>query len=111
MHQKPMNQMHHGSMDPTRHQQSMHDFCKRYHHHLVQFETTDGHMYEGIIDNVDHNGVDMLIPVGEMERGDQVEDERQFGFGSGIPRRFRRFRRHRFPFFILRRLFFPFIFF
>lgn len=109
--------MQYEQMDPTAQQRSTHDFCKRYHYHLVQFETTDGHTYEGIIDGVEDDGVYMLVPAGNMEREDQEKNERQFygyggysPYGYGFPRRFRRFRRHFFPFFIFRRFFFPFFY-
>lgn len=121
MNQEQHGRSHHmqpGVMDPATHQQNIHDLCKKYQHYLVQFETTDGQVYDGIIDSVDHDGVNLLIPVGDMEREEQNENERQFGYGGfpqygygyGFPRRFRRFRRFRFPFFGLRRLFFPFFY-
>ncbi|WP_096435187.1 hypothetical protein [Alteribacter populi] len=123
MRQYNMNQVPHGGQqqmqpggaDPAAHQQQLHELCQAYNNHLVQFETNDGQVYDGIIDGMDQNGVDMLVPVGDMDQGSNHEYERQFGFGGygggyGYPRRFRRFRRHRFPFFGIRRLFFPFFF-
>ncbi|MDT8861069.1 hypothetical protein N0O92_12570 [Alkalihalobacillus sp. MEB130] len=147
MHSYPMNQMPHGQpvqhgtgqmspyqqphtpMDPSAHQgthaqmdpayqQQIHDLCQRYHHHLMQFETTDGQMHDGIIDGIDRNGVNMLVPVGDTEGQDM--DQRYFGGspyggyggygGYGFPRRFRRFRRRHFPFFTLRHFFFPYFY-
>ncbi|UCZ54077.1 hypothetical protein LGQ02_04660 [Bacillus shivajii] len=113
-HQNGHHMQQHGAMDPAAHQQQMHDVCVRFQLHLVQFETTDGQVFDGIIDSVDQEGVNMLVPTGDMER--EGESERQFygpgytPYGYGFPRRFRRFRRHRFPFFGLRRLFFPFFY-
>ncbi|AXF57982.1 hypothetical protein DT065_12535 [Salicibibacter kimchii] len=101
--------------DVTAHKHHMYDLCQRYHYHLVQCEGTDGQVYDGIIDSVDDEGVYLLIPVGDMEREDQDDMNRQFGygypgFGFGYPGRFRRFRRRHFPFFFLRRLLFPFFY-
>lgn len=120
-----------GAVDPAAHQQHMHDLCQQYNNHLVQLETTDGQVHDGIIDGIDQNGVEMLVPEGDMDNNHH-ENERQFGFGYGgyagfdgyggalgygyggpgygYPRRFRRFRRHRFPFFGIRRLLFPFFY-
>jgi len=66
-------------------------------------------IYEGIIEDVGEDSVDMLIPVGDVEDDPDYGMRQYFGqmgYG-GYPRRFRRFRRHRFPFFIFRRLLFP----
>ncbi len=137
-HVQPGVQHLSGAIEPTTHTKHLHDLCKRYHNHLMQIETTDGQVYDGIIDSVDGDGVTILIAVGDMEREDESQDEqnqRQFGygpgyggygpgfggygpgfggygpgFGYGFPRRFRRFRRFHFPFFGLRRLFFPFFY-
>lgn len=95
----------------------MRDMCKRYQHYLVVLEGNDGSMIEGIIDGWDDDHVYLLVPIGDQDDG----YDRQFGlygypygypygfYGPpyGYPRRFRRFRRHFFPFFGLRRLFFP----
>lgn len=109
--------MHHEPMDQVSHKQQMQDFCKRYHHYFAQIETTDGNIYDGIIDGSDDESVYLLVPSGDSERDD--ENNRQYPFGGPpfdygfpprFPRRFRRFRRQRFPFFFLRRLFFPYFF-
>ncbi|WP_054636603.1 hypothetical protein [Thalassobacillus sp. C254] len=110
-----------------RHQHYMHDMCRQYHLHFVQLQTTDGQMYDGIIEDYDNEGVTMLMPYGDDDYSHHHQDGyRQFGFGFGggfgypygygapygygFPRRFRRFRRHRFPFPFLRGFFFPFFF-
>ncbi len=102
-----------GMTNPEMNQQQknkqLHDFCTQHRHHLVNVETTDGQVYDGIIDAVQQDGVFMLIPMGEMERENNEELERQFGFGF-FPRRFRFFRPFFFPFFFTRRFFFPFFF-
>lgn len=109
----------------NREQQSIPGFCRKYQHYLVQFETNDGQFMDGIIENVDDDGVDMLIPVGDMEDDFFDYESRQFGsygfggFGGyggysgfyGYPRRFRRFRRRRFPYFFIRGIYFPIYFF
>ncbi|GAB2559015.1 hypothetical protein [Gracilibacillus alcaliphilus] len=95
--------------DHVSHQQQMHETCKNLYLHFVQFQTMEGQMLDGIIEDVDEDGVTMLIPDGDAESAEGME--RQFGYGYGgfyYPWRFRRFRRFRFPFFGIRRLFFPF---
>lgn len=105
-------QMQEEDMDSDSRINQMYDMCKKYHHHFVQIEGTDGNVYDGIIDGLDKNHVYLLVPSGETEA--QEDMNRQFnpyfGYGYGYPRRFRRFRRHRFPFFFIRRLFFPFFY-
>lgn len=120
MYQFPMYPYPQMPQEPTGGgQQSMEELCKRYLLHLVQMEGTDGNMYEGIIEDVDDEGIDMLIPDGEMDRDDENGMYRQFygtygygpfGYGFGYPRRFRRFRRRRFPIYFFRRLFFPYFY-
>ncbi|MEK3886153.1 hypothetical protein [Bacillus sp. FSL K6-3431] len=69
--------------------------CRKYKGYHVMAHMQDGSMIEGIIDDMDDEGVTMLIP--EELNGDT---ERQFGFDGGYGRRrFRRFRRRRFPFY------------
>ena len=41
--------MQHKVMNTDTHKQQMHDWCKKHHHHYVQFEATDGNAYDGII--------------------------------------------------------------
>ncbi|MFA1819548.1 hypothetical protein ACDX78_04965 [Virgibacillus oceani] len=101
----------------SEHQRYMYDLCKRYKYHLIQCEGTDGQMYDGIIDSVSDDSVYLLVPAGDTERDNQDDMTRQFDYGYnygyggyGYPRRFRRFSRRRFPFFFLRRLFFPYFY-
>lgn len=68
--------------------------CQRYMNYHVIAQTRDGQRLEGIIDGMDDDGVTMLVPE------DVDGEERQYapeGYGR---RRFRRFRRQRFPFFL-----------
>ncbi len=107
------NMMHPNMMNPEAHKQHMLEMCRQCQHHFVQLEGTDGNMYEGIIDGTDDDHVEVLVPAGE-----EMDDYRQYpywggypySYGFGYPRRFRRFRRHRLPFFGLRRIFFPFFY-
>ncbi|WP_208590116.1 hypothetical protein [Gracilibacillus suaedae] len=107
-HQQPYGQMMEPQqMDYHHYQKQMYEMCKNYQLYFMQFQTTEGETFEGIIEELDDDGVIILIPVGDTERGDEAE--RQYGFGYGyFPRRFRRFRRRRLPFFLLRSLFFPY---
>ncbi|MEF3302965.1 hypothetical protein [Paenibacillus sp. GYB003] len=70
--------------------------CHKYMNYHVIAHGNDGSQFEGIIDGMDEEGVTMLVP--EDVDGEEREfDPRQpFGYGR---RRFRRFRRRRFPFF------------
>ncbi|MCK0473053.1 hypothetical protein [Halalkalibacter sp. APA_J-10(15)] len=114
-HQPTHQPQHYHGMDQEAHKKQMYDTCNQYNLYFVQIQTTDGQMYDGIIDQVDPDGVTLLMPYGDMEGN--VGYERQFGFGYGgfghgfgFPRRFHRFRRFRFPFFGISRLFFPFFY-
>lgn len=126
----------HGNAMPPYDQQNLIDLCKKYKMHLMLFETMDGQMFPGIVDNVDDDGVEILVPDGDNfndydDDNDYDNDydyknwDRQFapwygGYGFipygyppfwyGYPRIFRRFRRRRYPFRVLRRIMFPFFY-
>ncbi len=75
--------------------------CQKYMNYHVMGQLTDGSQFEGIIDDMDQDGVTMLVP----EEMDSTQLPRQYGYdddydGYGRPRRkrFRRFRRRRFPY-------------
>jgi hypothetical protein len=83
--------------------------CKKYMNYHVMGQLNDGSQFDGIITDMDDEGVTMLVP----EEIDADQMDRQFGYdydydyddyGRPRRRRFRRFRRRRFPFFLLRRL-------
>lgn len=102
------------------HTVGMHDFCKKHMLHYIMMDTNDGNRYDGIIEKVDRDHVYLLVPVGDQnnnERLDQHDEENRFGFGFplgglgfgfGFPFRFARFRRFRYPFAGVRSFFFPF---
>ncbi|WP_161524656.1 hypothetical protein [Alteribacter lacisalsi] len=104
------NGMNGNGMNGHMDQQQMMQFCQQYMHHMMQLQTQDGQMVEGIINGVDENGVHMLVPDGDMD------DQMRFyggGFGGGYggygyPRRFRRWRPFFFPYYGLGGFFFPF---
>lgn len=79
----------------------IHDDCKKAMYYHIILKMKDGSTVDGIIENVDEDGIDMLVGEDVMEQDDegQYDEERQFyGYGHGRPRRrFRRFRRRRFP--------------
>ncbi|QHE51020.1 hypothetical protein [Pontibacillus sp. HMF3514] len=101
----------------------MKDQLNGYKHYFIILEMKDGQQYEGIVEDIDAENVYVLMPVGD-EDDDESPDQRQWGYGGGFgpgygwgggygggygyPRRFRRFRRYRFPFFGIGRWFFPF---
>jgi hypothetical protein len=82
--------------------------CQKYMNYHVIGQMADGTQVEGIIEDVDDDGVTMLVPE-EVE--DNGADDRIYGgyggYGGYGRRRFRRFRRRRFP---LYTFVFPFIF-
>ncbi|MDQ0158226.1 hypothetical protein [Alkalibacillus salilacus] len=109
-------------------EEDFHHLCRQHQMHFVHLETQDGQMFDGIIDDVDDQSVTLIMPWGDMEQ-DRFDDGYGGGYGQGYgpgyggpgygqgyggpgryPRRFRRFRRHRFPFRFLNRIFFPFFY-
>lgn len=73
--------------------------CRKYMNYHVIAHMKDGSKQEGIIEDINNQGVVMLVPE------DIDADDRQF-YGYR-PRRFRRFRRFLFPFILFG---FPFIY-
>ncbi|MFC0560099.1 hypothetical protein [Halalkalibacter alkalisediminis] len=120
--QAPMGPPHQGAVDPSMQHQQMYDLCQQYMHHLVQFQTSDGQTVDGIIDGIDRDGVSMLVPDGDDDQAQTTHSELRYGYpgyggyggypgyGYGYPRRFRRFRRRRFPFYLLSSLLFPYFY-
>lgn len=99
----------------------MHDFCRKHHMHYVHIHTKKGELLDGIIDEIDNDGVTLIIPIGDMDREDDEERQAPWFYGGygfygprfpygHFPRRFRRFRRVRYPFFDISRFFFPFFY-
>lgn len=60
---------------------------------------TDGSKVDGIIENVDKDGITMLVgeEVMEEENEDKSNEQRQYNSYGSPRRRFRHFRRRRFP--------------
>lgn len=84
--------------------------CQKYMNYYVIGQMADGSQVEGILDDMDNEGVTMLVPedVEETDTGDSRQFGGYGGYGGGYGRRrFRRFRRRRFPFFTF---VFPFIY-
>ncbi|WP_338471806.1 hypothetical protein R4Z10_03275 [Niallia sp. XMNu-256] len=80
----------------------MQNKCWQYMNYHVIGQMADGTQVEGIIEDVDDDGVTMLVPE------DVDGDERLYGYGGyGRRRRYRRFLRRRYPFTVFA---FPFIF-
>ncbi|WP_454054782.1 hypothetical protein [Clostridium sp. Marseille-Q7071] len=94
--------------------QSLRDRCNMYLGFHVIITMTDGSMFDGIIDDVDMDGVTMLVGEDMMEDGPDPDLDQYRQFRPRRRRRmFRRFRRRRFPFasiVALSLLPFPFIF-
>lgn len=99
-----MNQNYGNPSGHMPNEQDLKNLCMQYMNYHVITQMSDGTQMEGIIEDVDDEGVTMLVPE------DIEADDRVFGiggFGGYGRRRFRRFRRRRFPFFFFG---FPFIF-
>ena len=89
-------------------ERNMQDECKKHIGSHMLLETTDGQTIDGIIESTDDQGVTMMVAE-EMTR----EERQYFGDFNGDDDyddrrrpRFRRFRRRRFPFPFIRRLFY-----
>ena len=57
----------------------MHDFCRKHHMHYVHIHTKKGELLDGIIDEIDNDGVTLIIPIGDMDREDD-ESVKHLGF-------------------------------
>ena len=70
----------------------------KYMNYHVQAKMKDGTDVEGIITHMDDHEIEMLVPE-EVDEEEINKNRQQYGYGGGYGRRrFRRFRRHRFPF-------------
>jgi hypothetical protein len=73
--------------------------CRKYMNYHVQAKMQDGSDMEGIITDMDDQSVEMLVPE-EVDEEEVRDNRQQYGYGGDYGRRrFRRFRRRRFPFF------------
>lgn len=79
--------------------QNVHDKCKKCMYYHVTLTMLDGNTVDGIIENVDMDGITMLVGEDVMERESENESDQQRQYhGHRRPRRrFRRFRRQTFP--------------
>ncbi|MCO7176283.1 hypothetical protein ACFP7A_10385 [Sporolactobacillus kofuensis] len=75
-------------------QESIQSLCRKYMNYHVVAQMADGSQMEGIIEDVNDQGVVMMIPE------DVTEDERFIAAPGRPRRRFRRFNRFFFPFFL-----------
>ncbi|QOR68212.1 hypothetical protein IM538_08935 [Cytobacillus suaedae] len=94
--------------------------CQRYMNYYVTGQLADGSQVEGIITDMDDNGVEMMVPeevqenTADMRYGyggyggyNGYDGYDGYGYGYGRPRRrYRRFRRRRYPY---AQFVFPFI--
>lgn len=75
---------------------SLYEHCMRCQHYHCILTMEDGSEFDGIIEDADMDGVNVLVGEDVMEP--ELGEERQY-YGHMHPRRrFRRFRRRRFPF-------------
>lgn len=75
--------------------------CQRHMNFYVIGQMSDGTQVEGIIEDMDNEGVTMMVP--EEVEENEMDSNRQFGYR----RRYRRYRRRRFPYYAF---VFPFFF-
>ena len=78
--------------------------CQKYMNYHVIAQLKDGSQIEGIIEDMDNEGVTMMVP--EEVEADESRNYGYSGYGGYGRRRFRRYRRRRFPFSVF---VFPFI--
>lgn len=85
--------------DYYRDMQSLHVECKKYMYYHTVLTMRDGTVLDGIIESVDMDQVTVLVGEDVMEQeNDNLSDQQRQYYGYGRPRRrFRRFRRRRFP--------------
>ena len=85
--------------DHDRALRNVHDECQNYMYYHIILTMTDGSKVDGIIENVDMDGVNMLVgeDVMEKEEENQSDGQRQYYNYNRPRRRFRRFRRRKFP--------------
>jgi hypothetical protein len=107
MYNNNFNDMHFGSQPQLNYhdERNIKTLCQRYRNYHVIGQMQDGSQIEGIIEDMDNDGVTMLVP--EMVEEDDFENRQYYGGYGGYRRRYRRYRRRRFPFY---QFAFPFIF-
>jgi hypothetical protein len=85
--------------DCYRELRSVNDQCKKYLYYHIILTMTDGCKMDGIIEDVDTDDITMLVGEDVMEEDseNQYDEQRQYHDHNRPRRRFRRFRRRRFP--------------
>ncbi|SFD01832.1 hypothetical protein [Clostridium uliginosum] len=80
--------------------QDLQDKCRRCLHYHVTLTMTDGNIFDGIIEDVDTNHINVLVgeDAMEQENENQFDQQRQYHDQRRPRRRFRRFRRRSIPF-------------
>jgi hypothetical protein len=107
MYQDNFYSMHYGSRSQldSHGERNVKSLCHRYRNYHVIGQMQDGTQIEGIIEDMDDDGVTMLIP--EIVEEDDFEGRQYYGGYGGYRRRYRRYRRRRYPYY---QFIFPFIF-
>lgn len=71
------------------------DQCNKYMFYHVVLTMADGSKVDGIIEDMDDDGITILVGEDVIEKeGENRSNKRQYGY----PRRYRRFRRREYPF-------------
>ncbi|CEK30504.1 hypothetical protein JGS6364_11501 [[Clostridium] sordellii] len=84
--------MNSSKVNNNRNDSNLQDKCRKFTNYHVIFTMRDGSMFDGIIEGVDGDNVNVLVGE-DMVEGEEESNQRQFG-----QRRFRRYRRRRIPF-------------
>ncbi|VYU64539.1 Uncharacterised protein [Clostridium tertium] len=103
--------MNYERSDDNMNVQNLMDECKNLMGFHIIVVMKDGSSVDGIIDNVDSNGINMLAGEDMISDEDEYMQSMHRQFGNPKMRRHRRFRRKGFPFHGIRRVFpivFPF---
>ena len=85
--------------DCYRELRNVNDQCKKYLYYHIILTMTDGSKFDGMIEDVDTDDITMLVgeDVMEADSENQSDEQRQYHDHNRPRRRFRRFRRRRFP--------------
>ncbi|WP_244199484.1 hypothetical protein [Halobacillus trueperi] len=79
-------------MQQQGHTQPSYEQCNKMKYYHVMVQTKDGRSFDGVITDVNHDKMTILVSEDVMldEDGNAMDDQRQYGYGRRRARRFRR---------------------
>lgn len=74
------------------HTQPSYEQCNKMKYYHVMVQTKDGRSFDGVVTDVNHDKMTILVSEDVMvdEDGNAMDDQRQYGYGRRRARRFRR---------------------